>query len=70
MKDLLMIGAQFKQLSNLMKRQVDEALVRAGIDQVTGMQGWILGYVAHRQDQPIFQTDLPDAQISGHSPSH
>ena len=38
MKDLLMIGAQFKQLSNLMKRQVDEALVRAGIDQVTGMQ--------------------------------
>ncbi len=60
MKDLLMIGAQFKQLSNLMKRQVDEALVRAGIDQVTGMQGWKLGYIAHRQDQPIFQRDLEE----------
>ena len=40
MKDLLMIGAQFKQLSNLMKRQVDEALVRAGIDQVWNAALW------------------------------
>lgn len=60
MKNLPMIGGQLRQLSNLIKRRVDEALVRAGINQVTGMQGRMLGYIAHCQDQPVFQRDLEE----------
>lgn len=60
MKKLPMIGGQLRQLSNLIKRRVDEALVRAGINQVTEMQGRMLGYIAHCQDQPVFQRDLEE----------
>lgn len=60
MRDIRMIGAQVRRLSNLMKRRMDEALADAGIGCVTGVQGRVLGYIAHHQDQPVFQRDLEE----------
>lgn len=56
-----MIGAQLRDLSNLMKRRVDAVLLQAGIDQVTGIQGRVLGFISHCQNQPVFQRDLEEA---------
>lgn len=60
MGKLRMIGRQLRELHILVKRRVDEALLQAGIDQVTGIQGRVLGYISHHQDPPIFQRDLEE----------
>lgn len=60
MNDVPMIGTRLRQLSILMKRRVDQRLAQAGIDQVTGDQGRVIGYITHHQDQPVFQRDLEE----------
>lgn len=60
MHETPLIGAQLRELGILMKRRIDGALIQAGIDQVTGMQGRVLGYISHHQDPPIFQRDLEE----------
>jgi len=53
------IGFEIKVLANLIKRKLDEGtLADAGI---TGMQGWIIGYVKSVGERPVFQRDLEKA---------
>ena len=53
-------GYEIKMLSNLMKRQVDGAFLEEeeSIKRITGVQGHILGYLYHHQDEEIFQRDI------------
>ena len=55
-----MIGARIKSLSNLLKRQVDQSMSEIGIEPLTGMQGRIVGYLGHHQDQDVFQRDIEE----------
>jgi DNA-binding MarR family transcriptional regulator len=51
------IGYEIKTLSNLIRRRIDSASVFS--EEVTGMQGWIIGYVyRNQQKRDIFQKDI------------
>lgn len=52
------IGGELKQVSNLLKRRLDAHMAQAGLEPLTGMQGWIIGYLADRPDQDVFQRDI------------
>lgn len=54
------IGFEIKVLSNMIKRRIDEKINSIeGIEHVTGMQGWIIGYLYdHGAKREIFQRDL------------
>ncbi|MEG1619770.1 MAG: MarR family transcriptional regulator [Eubacterium sp.] len=49
------IGFEVKSLSNLIKRRIDTI---EGNDGITGMQGYIIGYIYDHPDREIFQRDV------------
>ena len=54
-----LIGVEIKALANLIKRQVDNSAVQSDVAGLTGMQGWIIGYLnIHGNSRDIFQKDL------------
>jgi DNA-binding MarR family transcriptional regulator len=56
------IGFEIKSLANLIKRCIDESAQNSGLDGLTGMQGWIIGYLYHHAEAPeTFQRDLEKA---------
>lgn len=53
------IGFEIKSLSNLIKRCIDESATNSGLNGLTGMQVWIIGYLYdHADAQETFQRDL------------
>jgi DNA-binding MarR family transcriptional regulator len=52
------IGFEIKVLANLIKRNLDETASEDGEDGLTGMQGWIIGYVIANANREVFQRDL------------
>ena len=53
------IGYAVKSVSNLVKQCIDQTIAKSGTTGVTGMQGWIIGYLYRRRDaQDFFQHDL------------
>ncbi len=58
------IGREVKVLSNMIKRKIDSAQVFAQNQEVTGMHGWIIGYLyRNRERGDIFQRDI-EAEFS------
>lgn len=55
------IGFQARALSNLIRRAVDQMILQNGGDVITGVQGWIIGYLYERRQEDIFQRDLEKA---------
>lgn len=45
-------------LNAAVKRMFDSSQVKQEIDHITGMNGWILGYLADHEDREIYQRDL------------
>lgn len=52
------IGFEIRTLSNLIKRQFDQSSNKKEIDNLTGTNGWVIGYLANNQHRDIFQKDL------------
>ncbi|NMB63227.1 MAG: MarR family transcriptional regulator [Chloroflexi bacterium] len=52
------IGFEIKTLSNLIKRRIDLNISQQNPVELTGMQGWIIGYLFDHQDQDVFQRDI------------
>ncbi|HZG83364.1 MarR family winged helix-turn-helix transcriptional regulator [Paenibacillus sp.] len=52
------VGFEIKVLSNLIKRNLDEASSEEGQDSLTGMQGWVIGYVLANANREVFQKDI------------
>lgn len=52
------IGPQVKSLANLIKRRFDRSIAGSMAENVTGMQGWILGYLVRNADRNLFQRDI------------
>jgi DNA-binding MarR family transcriptional regulator len=56
------VGYEIKTLSNLIKRRIDNSAVFS--EEVTGMHGWIVGFLYHnREKRDIFQRDI-EAEFS------
>ena len=53
------IGFEIKTISNMIKRRVINSPTIAETDRMTGMHGWVIGYLYDRRDQgEVFQRDL------------
>lgn len=57
------IGFQVRTLSHMIKHTVDEMAFSDMPGEVTGMQGWIMGYLYGNREKDIFQRDI-QAQFS------
>lgn len=53
------VGGRIRMLSNLIRRRMDEDMP----PEVTGMQGWIIGYIQRHEGQELFQRDV-EAQFN------
>ncbi len=51
------IGPAVRRLDNLLKRESDKSTVKQQLDNLTGLHGWVIRYIAERQ-APVFQRDL------------
>ncbi len=52
------IGHEIKAVNHIMQRQMIASASKAGIDKITVMHGWIIGYLFAHKDDDIFQKDI------------
>jgi Transcriptional regulators len=52
------ISFEIKVLANLIKRKLDDGAFDDVEDKLTGMQGWIIGYLRSKSDRAVFQRDI------------
>lgn len=52
------VGHEIKTLHHLIGRECAGISIKNGMDQITVMHGWIIGYLYENQDKDIFQKDL------------
>ena len=52
------IGYEVKTLNNMIFRDMIASSAKRGMDELTMMHGWILGYLYHNQEKDIYQKDL------------
>ena len=54
------IVIEIKKLVNQIKRQIHNAGCFAEHNNLTGIHGWIIGYIYHHADQDVFQKDIEE----------
>lgn len=54
------IGPELRRLSNLCNRCFEQAANRSQVDNITGANGWIIGYIARKtaEGEMVFQRDV------------
>ena len=52
------VGFKVRQLSNVLKRNAEQNHSRLESRNISMMQRWIIGYLAHNKEQDIFQKDM------------
>lgn len=55
------IGRELRSLTNLIKRYIDSDVIKQQFDNVTGNNGWIIGYMADHDDHDIYQKEIEKA---------
>ena len=58
MAKIPVVGKELRNISNKMKRLVDERTSSCKPESLTGMQGWIMGYIAANEGRDIFHKDV------------
>lgn len=54
------VGFEIRTLSNLIKRKVDNLVSNKYTVNVTGIHGWVIGYIYRNSDKDIFQKDIEE----------
>lgn len=54
------IGFELRRVSNLIRREIDNAMSGYEIEKLTGMQGRVIGYLCHNSDREIYQRDIEE----------
>lgn len=52
------IGFELRRVSNLIRREIDNAMSSRNIEKLTGMQGKVIGFLCHNEGREIFQRDI------------
>lgn len=52
------IGNKLKAINHIMQRKMFQTAADAGIDRVTIMHGWIIGYLYCHQEIDVYQRDI------------
>ena len=60
MSESFRIGGQIKSLSHLIMREIGNCICGKELDEATGNNMFIIGYLAHRKDRDVFQKDLEE----------
>jgi len=55
------VGFTVRHLSRMIGRKADGCTGRRYLDSLTGTNGWIIGFLAHNTDRPIYQKDIEEA---------
>ena len=55
-----LIGFELRCLNNLIMRKIENSSSKKQIDSITGMNGWIIGFLAENADKDIYQKDLEE----------
>ena len=58
MEDNKSVGRHLRILSNLVRRHIDNSCNKKKVDDMTGTNGRIIGYIARNSDRPVYQKDL------------
>lgn len=58
MKHKESIGFAIRSLDNLITRKMIACAARNGVDELTVMHGWIIGYLYDNMEKEIFQKDI------------
>ena len=54
------IELEISKTSNVLKRKCKNSELNRKIDEATGKNGWIIGFIADNQDRDIFQRDIEE----------
>lgn len=60
MKNQKHVGFEIRTISNLLKRNVDNFISKRHDENVTGIHGWVIGYIYKNKDKEIFQRDIEE----------
>lgn len=52
------VGYQLKVLDRMFKKTMEAGMRKNGYDNMTMMNGWIIGYLIHHEEDNIYQKDL------------
>ena len=52
------ISFEIRLLANLIKRKMDDNTQDDGEEGVTGLQGWVIGYLKGNADRAVYQRDI------------
>ena len=58
MLDRRPIGRDIHMLGNLIRRQMGSNAAYSDASRMTGMHGWVIGYLCEQGDTPVYQRDL------------
>ena len=54
------VGFQLRTLGVLLKRKIDSSEAMKKFENVTGMQRWVIKFIAEHQDRDVFQKDVEE----------
>ena len=54
------IGFEIKALNNLIKRRVEMSETKEEVEHLTGVHGFVIGYISDHDDEDIFQRDIEE----------
>lgn len=60
MKNEKQVVFAIRTLSNLLKRKVDNMISKKYTENLTGIHGWVIGYIYVNKDKEIFQRDIEE----------
>ena len=52
------IGFDIRTLSILIKRYMENSATKQYVDNLTGMHGWVIGYLYENRNRDVYQRDL------------
>ena len=55
-----LVGAAVKALSHAFRRHFSEAIRSSGMEDLSAMQGHVIGYLYHCRDRDVYQRDLEE----------
>lgn len=54
------INKEIKRVNNILDRSFMQSDLKKTVDEITGTNGWIIGYLAENQNKDIFQRDIEE----------
>lgn len=55
-----MVGFEIKTVHNILKRNFESLPVHKELENLTGMQRWVIGYLSEHEGKDVFQRDLEE----------